>query len=401
LPAEPASSYFAENKKGVKIKMTVTRNNRRETGRSRFRSFFIPGSVLLVGLVIASTLFILTRINGGNATPPTPPSLTGTHLVTATQPLKPTAITMFNPDFSFTAAGDYGQTSYTTANLNYIARSGAKFHLGLGDFDYDPNSSVHAWGAYAKSHLPANFPFEIVAGGHDTQIDRLVTDFPDRIGHISGTYAKEYFFDYPPGAPLARFIMVTPSQILPGYDYGKGSLHYNWVAQTIDRARATHIPWVIVGMHQYCFVIDSTSCPNQDLLDLLLSKNVDVILQAQKHTYQASKQLALNHITCPTLPIKYYNAQCVVNATKNLTAGAGTVIVVTDTGGTIPLLSIDSADPKIHYFRSWMGANVNQTFGVSQFTVTLNHITMKFVPVSGGTFTDSFTLTKAPKNRIT
>jgi hypothetical protein len=77
------------------------------------------------------------------------------------------------------------------------------------------------------------------------------------------------------------------------------------------------------------------------------------------------------------------------------------VIVVTGTGGTIPLLSIDSADPKIHYFRSWMGANVNQTFGVSQFTVTLNHITMKFVPVSGGTFTDSFTLTKAPKNRIT
>ena len=29
-----------------------------------------------------------------------------------------------------------------------------------------------------KSHLPANFPFEIVAGGHDTQIDTLLADFP-------------------------------------------------------------------------------------------------------------------------------------------------------------------------------------------------------------------------------
>src|ERR1700736_1810235 len=179
--------------------MAVIHNNRREKGRSRFRSFFIPGSVLLVGLVIVSTLFILMRITDGNAAP------------TAT------THTQVSSDFSFTAAGDYGQTSYTTANLNYIAHSGAKFHLGLGDFDYDPRSSANAWSAYAKRYLPANFPFEIVAEGHDTQIDTLLADFPDRIGHILGTYAKEYSFDYPPGAPLARFIMVTPSQILPGY----------------------------------------------------------------------------------------------------------------------------------------------------------------------------------------
>ena len=392
--------------------MAVKRNNRLKTGLSRSRSFFLLGSVLLVGLVIASTLFIFVRINGGNPGSPTHPSLfnggnpkppthlslSGTPIVKATQILKPTATAKVGPDFSFTAAGDYGQTSYTTANLNYLARSGVKFHLGLGDFDYDPNTSANAWSAYAKSHLPANFPFEIVAGGHDTQIDTLLADFPDRIGHISGTYAKEYSFDYPPGTPLARFIIVTPSQILPGYDYGKGSVHYNWVAHMIDGARATHIQWVIVAMHQYCFVIDSTSCPNQDLLDLLLNQKVDLILQAQKHTYQASKQLALNTTTCPTLPITYYNSHCVVNATESLTAGAGSVIVVTGTGGTIPLLSIDSSDPKISYFRSWMGANVNQTFGISLCTVTATHITMKFVPVSGGTFTDSFTITIGPGN---
>jgi hypothetical protein len=373
--------------------MSVGDNNSRGKDLPRSRALFILGSILLVGLVVASTLFVFTHFNPGIQTRPTKPNI-----MKAIQVLKPAATTQNkfatkrNSSFRFTAAGDYGQTSYTTANLNYIARSGVNFHLGLGDFDYDPNTSASAWSTYAKSHLPANFPFEIVAGGHDTQIDTLLADFPNRIGNISGTYAKEYSFDYPPGAPLARFIIITPSDILPGYDYGKGSTHYNWVAQKIDGARAANTPWVIVGMHQYCFVIDSKSCANQDLLDLLLNKKVDLILQAQKHTYQASKQLALNNAICPTLPTTSYNSHCVVNATKRLTKGAGSVIVVTGTGGTAPLLSIDTSDPKIHYFRSWMGANVNQTFGVSQFTVTETQITMKFVSVSGGTFTDSFTI---------
>jgi hypothetical protein len=250
--------------------------------------------------------------------------------------------------FRFTAAGDYGQTSFTTANLDYIAKSKVNFHLGLGDFDYDPNTSAAAWSTYAKTH--------------------------------------------PPATPLARFIIITPSAILPGYNYGKGSAHYNWTAQMVDGARAAHIRWVIVAMHQYCFVSDSTSCANQDLLDMLLNKKVDLILQAQKHTYQASKQLALNTTTCPTLPISSYNPHCVVNSTDDFAKGAGSVIVVTGTGGTVPLLPIDKTDPKINYFRAWMGANANQTFGLSRFTVSETHITMTFVPVSGGTFTDDFTI---------
>ncbi len=246
--------------------------NSRKTGFPRSRSLFMLGSILLLGLVVESTVFAFMYFNVGTPTPPTK-----TNTVQATQVLKPTAtiqsknVTKSNSSFRFTAAGDYGQTSYTTANLNYIARSGVNFHLGLGDFDYDPNTSANTWSTYVKSHLPANFPFEIVAGGHDTQIDILSTDFPDRIGNISGTYAKEYAFDYPPKTPLARFIIISPSQILSGYDYGKGSVHYNWVAQKIDGARAANIHWVIVAMHQYCFVIDSTSCANQDLLDFSAS----------------------------------------------------------------------------------------------------------------------------------
>ena len=351
------------------------------------RMGYMAGSILLLVLAIGGSVFALMRLWSPGLPSPVrtmpPPKPAVSPVIKATQ--APSS-------FSFTAAGDYGQTPYTTANLDYIAGAKVNFHLALGDFDYDPNTSATAWSSYAKSHLPATFPFEIVAGGHDAQIDTFIADFPDRIGHIKGTYGKEYTFDYPSAAPLARFIVVTPSAILAGYNYGKGSAHYNWVAQMIDGARAAHIRWVIVAMHQYCFVIDSTSCANQDLLDLLLEKKVDLILQAQKHTYQASKQLALNGTTCPTLPITSYDSACVVNGTNSFTRGAGTVIAVAGTGGTTPLLPIDGSDPKIRYFRSWMGANVNQTFGVAQVTVSASRITVKFVPLSGGNFTDSFTI---------
>ncbi len=170
-----------------------------------------------------------------------------------------------NSSFSFTAVGDYGQTSSTTANLNYIAGSGTSFNLALGDLNYDSATvSADDWSSYVRGHLPATFPFEIVVGEHDTaQIDALAADLPDRVGAISGTYAKEYFFDYPPGNPLARFIMVSPGGLVSGYQYTQGSPHYNWVASTIDNARAAHIPWVIADfLSQFSTqqVIESRKC---------------------------------------------------------------------------------------------------------------------------------------------
>ena len=148
-------------------------------------------------------------------------------------------------------------------------------------------------------------------------------------------------------------------------------------------------------MHEYCFVIGTAKCLNQDLLDLLLNEHVDVILQAQKHNYQASKQLALNPTTCATLNTSSYNANCVVNSTSTMTQGSGSVIVVTGTGGASQL-AINNKDPKFNYFRASMPTN-NVTWGVSQFTITATTLTEQFVDVSGGmlggNFTDSFTIT--------
>jgi hypothetical protein len=37
-------------------------------------------------------------------------------------------------------------------------------------------------------------------------------------------------------------------------------------------------------------------------------------------------------------------------------------------------------------------ANLNPTWGISQFTVSANQVDMQFVGTSGGTFTDNLTL---------
>jgi hypothetical protein len=376
--------------------MSMLPINNQKKSISRFHTIFVVGVALLVGLVIASAFFVFTQISRH----PQKQELVGLGISKGTSVQKPTSIaasesggTESSVSFSFTAAGDYGQTSHTDANLNYIAKSGVRFNLAIGDLNYDPTHvTPDAYSAYLKSHLPANFPFEVIAGDHDTDnIDHYAADLPDHLGHLTGTYAKEYAFEYPAGTPLARFILLSPSNVIPGYLYNKGGSHYNWVAQQIDGARNAHIPWVIVAMHEYCFTIGSLGCPASDLLNLLISKKVDLILQGHKHDYQASKQLAFNGTTCTALSTTY-NSHCVVNATKSLLKGAGSIIVVTGTGGITPLLSIDTTDPRMGYFRSWMAANINQTWGVSQFTVTASQLTMKFVGTSGGNFTDNFTI---------
>ena len=355
--------------------MSNIRNSYRIRSLTRRRTIISLGSIFILALVIVTTFSASAQSNTGTTS-------------------------QAGGSFSFTAAGDYGQTNYTTESLKYIAHSGVSFNLALGDFSYDTSVSAAAWSAYAKSLLPTNFPFEIIPGGHDTsnagessgnQIKAYAAALPNHIANITGTYALQYAFDYPATGPLARFILVSPGNVMSGYDYSKGSAGYNWVSQEIDNARAANIHWVIVAMHQYCFVIDSTSCSSQDLLDLLLAKHVDLILQAQKHTYQASKQLALNGTTCKTLSDTHYNSSCVVNSTTTMTRGAGSVILVTGTGGTIPQLTINTHDPKIGYFRAWAGANINQTWGLSQFTVSATQLSMHFVNVSGS-FTDSFSI---------
>ena len=354
--------------------MTTTHNTWK-TKLPRSHLLFSLGTAFLVALMVASTFLVLVQHGKGT---------------------KAQAAT----SFIFTADGDYGQTTNTDAVLNHIAASGASFNLGLGDYNYaPPPSTPDTWSAYATNLLPPPFPFEIVPGDHDTSsINTYIANLPDQIGNVTGTYGEEYAFDYPIGAPLARIIMISPGGMVPGYNYSLGGPDYNWVSQEIDGARAANIPWVIVAMAIGCLYINSPSssqaCLTPDLFNLLLSKKVDLILQAHLHYYAMSKQLALNSTTCISVPTTSYDSGCVVDASKNMTKGAGTTIVNTGTGGE-SLVGISTVDPRAGYFETWMGSNVNlnPTFGVSQFTVSATKLTAQYVAVSKGTYTNSFTIT--------
>lgn len=342
-----------------------------EYSSTQKRLFHITVVTLLTLTILAGTLFLLAHVSRSAQT---------------------------SSGFTFTALGDYAETSDTTANLNYIAQSGASFNLALGDLNYSPSKvSASAYASYVQSHLPVNFPFEIIAGNEDqAQLSALATDLPDHIGNISGNYAKEYYFDYPPGSPLARFIMVSPGGVVAGYNYTKGTSHYNWVSQQIDGARSAGIPWVIVGMHEPCIYVNTASqsgpCSSIDLLNLLVSKNVDLILYGHKHNYQASKQIAFNGTTCTSLTAGKYNSNCVVNSSSSLVRGAGPVMVIDGTGGETPLMGTSSSDPNAGYYRKWEGGSSNATWGVLRITVSATLLSVKFVGTSGGSFSDGFTV---------
>jgi hypothetical protein len=312
-----------------------------------------------------------------------------------THPNQEKAAQAAGTSFTFTAVGDYGQTKNTTANLRYIARSGAKFNLALGDLNYDyPTVSAQQWSSFVKSYLPSSFPFEIVVGEHDTgDIAQLAAELPDHLGS-TGIYSNEYSFDYPASTPLARFILVSPGPMVKGARYNKGGADYNWVKQSIESARQAGIRWVIVGLHRYCLVIGSAhddTCTAPDLMNLLISEKVEVVLTGEKHGYQATKQLAFNGTSCPSIVPGNYNSACVVNASTSLIRGQGTVFVITGAGGK-SLGDVDTTDPETGYFRTWMGGNVNPTWGVSKFTVSATKMSMQFVATSAGTFSDSLTI---------
>jgi hypothetical protein len=293
--------------------------------------------------------------------------------------------------FRLTAAGDYGQTANTTATLTQMGHVGASFNLALGDLNYNPNVSAASWSSYALSHLPSGFPFEIVAGDHDSQLSSLAADLPNRMSTTTGTYGSQYAFDYPTTGPIARFILLSPAL---GHSYKKGSADYNWVASEIAGARSANIHWVIVGMAEGCLFVSSAvshgKCSSVDLFNLLVSSRVDLILQAHHHNYEAGKQLATNGTTCPTIPTASYNAACVINSSSTMARGAGTTILNVGTAGQ-GLAGLQSTDPVRGYFRSLSGANVNASYGFVTLAVSSTSLSVQFVHVKGS-FSDSFSI---------
>jgi hypothetical protein len=312
--------------------------------------------------------------------------------------------------FSFAAGGDMGYNPEAAATIKGIAAAGVDFALHLGDMAYDQIYPESAWCDFIKdprTGVGPDFPYEIVAGGHDlgtgpgpsaqyrTLIDRYTACVPDRMGS-TGAYGKEYFFDHPAAAPLLRVVMISPSMTMPDgttYDYSPGTAHYQWLVDAIDGARAAGIRWIAVGMARNCISTGEKSCEiGVDLFNLLVDKRVDLILQGHEHGYARSRQLATGP-ACPAIPVNTVDPACLADDGSGDTyvKGDGPIVVIAGTLG-IPLRAMNPADSEAGAFRAMMGGNINRTNGFVKYTVTAERIQAQFVATTKGTFADQFTI---------
>ena len=302
----------------------------------------------------------------------------------------------------FTAAGDYAAGANAQAVLSGVKTAAPDLHLALGDLSYGTTGQEQAWCDLVTRTVGAGFPFELLAGNHESSgqngnINDFSACLPNQLPGAVGTYGREYYVDVPQGAPIVRFIMISPG--LPFSDgvwnYTSGTSHYTWTRNAIDGARAANVPWVVVGMHKPCLTMGEYACdPGADLLNLLVSKRVDLVLSGHEHLYQRSKQLATG-TPCTAITPGVYNAACVVNGSSTLTKGAGTVFATVGTGGNANY-DIDPNDSEAGYFASAYGNSAAPLYGLLDVTATPTQLNASFVRSGGASFSDSFVIGPPP-----
>jgi len=304
-------------------------------------------------------------------------------------------------EIHLTAAGDYGARAATDTVLQKVAQLDADAHLALGDLSYRDVVPESAWCAYVKARIGEGFPFELISGNHDSLdiADGLINNFsaclPNQIPGVVGTYGREYYMDFPAGAPIVRVIQTAPTLTFEDgkWNYAVGDAHYNWLSNAIDDGRAKGAKWIIVTSHVPCFSVGEYNCPTTDFTNLLAAKKVDLVLHGHEHGYMRTDQLRSGTTGCPTIPSGTFNAACVADSDNAMVAGQGTVFATVGTGGT-PLRDVNPTDTEAPYFAAFEGLNINPTYGLLDLRITDTQLTAQFVPTSGGSFTDSFTITK-------
>lgn len=298
--------------------------------------------------------------------------------------------------FTFGAAGSIGSSVNGKKTLDRLAGAGTDFFVALGDLSMNKTGSERNWAGLVKSKLGSSYPFEVLSGDNEDNgpnglIDNFATNLTNQVPGVVGTYGKEYYFDYPSEAPLARFILISPKLTFTyggSYTYTVANTHLLWLAAAVDSARATGIPWVVVGMHTGCLSVGSTGCDmGQDLLDLLTIKRVDLVLQGHDATYQRTKPL-----DCAVRG--YFVPDCVADEASDgdYPAGAGTIFVMTGIGGN-SISTVRPTDAENPYFARAMGKNVNGWgYGYVRYSVSAGRIDAQ--TDFNGTWSDAFALVK-------
>jgi hypothetical protein len=311
--------------------------------------------------------------------------------------------------FTFTAAGDYASTLNTMATLQAIGRTNPAFHLALGDLSYAPGAPEAEWCQLVRSQVGPDLRFQLLTGNHEDfnidpinglggNIDNFARCLPNHMATMQGTYARDYYFDFPDERPVARFILLSPEMAFEGpryQSYAPGSALSDWVSNLIDDARAAGISWIIAGMHVNCITMGTNSCGPRarDVMDLLVAKNVDLILQGHDHNYQRSKLLTAPNDSCPSIVPDEFNAGCVAEdgADNIYSRGLGSVLVIVGTGGAA-LSDVNAGDPEAPYFARWMGRNVGNVHGFLRVELTQRRLAAAFEPTTEGDFSDAFSI---------
>jgi len=338
--------------------------------------------------------------------------------------------TAAEPSFTFGAAGDMGAGKAAAATLTNLGQAGTSFFLHLGDFSYGESvpgadASPASWCTFVrtKANLPTGYPYELVSGGHVSQatsgqdgpLEQYTACLPDQLHSTiapGSEYGKDYYFDYPPGAPLARVFMIAAGETFTNGgtadDYSAGSPNFAWLSGAIDDARAQGIPWVFVGVAFNCVTAGEKHCEiGADLFNLLVAKKVDLVLQGHEHGYERSGQFALDPASCPAIQVSNngtgvpaYNKGCVVNdgSSGTYAKGAGPVVVISGTAGVAlrPMDVAGSADAaEAPYFAKLAGSNhPDWAHGFVKYTVTPTQLTATFVSDNDGPapMSDAFTV---------
>lgn len=312
--------------------------------------------------------------------------------------------------FTFGAAGDFEFGKPFKATAAAVKAQNPNFLIALGDFSY--GGKERDWCRVWKQEVDYQ-PVVLITGNHDSgeegksagDINEYVKHCPFPFGSfLTGNYGKQYYFDYPANAPLARFILVSPGVkgSYLGSPYNKSDYYqighpgYQFTADAIDDARAKGIEWVFVAMHKnYISVMrkhnEVSIEPGNSFMTMLLDKKVDIILQGHEHGYERSKQLTTVSTTCPVLKPEPapFDSDCVIDSDDTLVKGAGTVIHVIGTGGQ-KLRGLNTKDVEYLYFAK----SDIKSYGFGKFVVTSDSVSFTFQPSLPGTLTDSYTITK-------
>lgn len=315
--------------------------------------------------------------------------------ILATSSLKPPAVTRPG-GFNFSVAGDFNYGAAPAGVLSKAAKANPAFLLAIGDLNYstatDPDKEKN-WCSFMKGYINNT---EVVSGNHDDgqaagdNITRIVPYCPFTLGQYNGTYGREYFFDYPAQAPLARFILTSCGlnfQAVDGFNNYFACVnkttdsHYQFVKRAIDSAHALHIPWIIVSVHMHAVTQrDTATWVSQDFVNLMMYEHVDLFLHGHEHNYQRTSQ-----VTCLPEGTANFNPACISTMSSPYKRGAGTVDVIVGTGGA-GWASLATACPYLW----WQSCN-GSVFGSMTVVVTSTSLTASYIS-STGSFADGFSI---------